>query len=51
MKRSILAFVFGTFSLSAMAAPLGSVTKTVIPAYIQQMINVYYRIMKNSPSA
>jgi len=51
MKRSIFAFLFGTFSLSAMAAPLGSVTKTVIPADVQQIINVDYRSMQNSPSA
>ena len=51
MKRSIFAFLFGTFSLSAMAAPLGSVTKAVIPADVQQIINVDYRSMQNSPSA
>src|SRR5438874_1336890 len=51
MKRTIFAFLFGTFSLSAMAAPLGSVTKAVIPADVQQIINVDYRSMQNSPSA
>jgi hypothetical protein len=51
MKRSIFAFLLGAFSLSAMAAPLGSVTKTVIPSDVQQIINVDYRSMQNSPSA
>jgi hypothetical protein len=51
MKRSIISFLFGTFSLSAMAAPLGSVSKAVIPADVQQIINVDYRSMQNSPSA
>src|SRR2546423_7673440 len=51
MKRTIFAFLFGVFSLSAMAAPLGSVTKTVIPADVQQIISVDYRTMQNSPSA
>src|SRR5262249_24209688 len=45
------AFLFGTFPLSAMAAPLGSVTKAVIPADVQQIINVDYRSMQNSASA
>lgn len=35
---------------SAMAAPLGSSTRTIIPAQVQQVISVDYRALRNSES-
>jgi hypothetical protein len=35
---------------SALAAPLGTNTRTVLPAQIQQVISVDYRVLRNSPS-
>ena len=51
MKSGILALLFAAFSLSAVAAPLNTVSRAVIPADIQQVINVDYRSMQDSPSA
>src|SRR5271165_4473547 len=36
---------------TAMAAPLSSSARTVIPSAIQQIISVDYRELRNSPSA
>jgi len=38
------------FCTSALAAPLGTSTRTVLPAQIQQVISVDYRMLRNSPS-
>ncbi len=51
MKSSFFVLVVSILSVSAMAAPLNSVSRTVIPADIQQLINVDYRSMHDSASA
>lgn len=38
------------FSIGAQAAPLGTNTRTVLPAQIQQIISVDYRALRNSSS-
>ncbi len=43
----VLAFALCT---SVLAAPLGTNTRTVLPAQIQQIISVDYRALRNSPS-
>lgn len=43
----LLSLVLGTFAL---AAPLGTSTRVVLPAHIQQIISVDYRMLRNSQS-
>jgi hypothetical protein len=51
MKRFLTAFlVAGALCTAALAAPLGTDTRTVLPAQIQQIISVDYRALRNSPS-
>ena len=51
MKRFLIAFLMtGAFCTAALAAPLGTDTRTVLPAQIQQVISVDYRALRNSPS-
>ena len=38
------------FCAGALAAPLGTNTRTVLPAQVQQIISVDYRSLRNSPS-
>ncbi len=52
MKRAaILFFVLLLCGLPALAVPLGTSARAVIPADIQQIISVDYRSLKNSPTA
>lgn len=49
MKRYILsALLAGAMVLPAMASPLGSNARTVIPAHIQQILSIDYRTLRNS---
>jgi hypothetical protein len=51
MKKILFALVVaGALCTTALAAPLGTDTRTVLPAQIQQVISVDYRAMRNSPS-
>jgi len=51
MKTISIAFLLAcVLCASALAAPLGTNTRTVLPAQIQQIISVDYRILRNSPS-
>jgi hypothetical protein len=52
MKRISIAFVIIASALcgNALAAPLGTNTRTVLPAQIQQVISVDYRMLRNSAS-
>jgi hypothetical protein len=51
MKRILIAALLaGALCSSALAAPLGTNTRTVLPAQIQQIISVDYRSLRNSPS-
>jgi len=51
MKNISIALVMVcALSIGAMAAPLGTNTRTVLPAQIQQIISVDYRSLRNSPS-
>jgi len=51
MKRFLIAFLMtGALCTAALAAPLGTDTRTVLPAQIQQVISVDYRALRNSPS-
>ncbi len=51
MKRILSAlFLAGVLCASALAAPLGTNTRTVLPSQIQQIISVDYRILRNSSS-
>lgn len=52
MKRFVLGLVVSSLLAgTALAAPLSSNARTVIPSAIQQMISVDYRELRNSPSA
>src|SRR6516164_5198143 len=51
MKKLVLCGVLSVFCLPAMAAPLSSNARTVVPAAIQQIISVDYRALRNSDSA
>ncbi|MGI9101927.1 MAG: hypothetical protein ACR2IF_05735 [Terriglobales bacterium] len=52
MKRAAILFLILLLSgLSALAVPLGTSARSVIPADIQQIITVDYRALKNSPTA
>jgi hypothetical protein len=51
MKTFLTALVLAcAFCTSALAAPLGTNTRTVLPAQIQQIISVDYRALRNSSS-
>lgn len=51
MKKILFALVIaGALCSVALAAPLGTDTRTVLPAQIQQIISVDYRALRNSPS-
>lgn len=51
MKKISIAFlVVCALGSSMVAAPLGTNTRTVLPAQIQQIISVDYRMLRNSPS-
>jgi hypothetical protein len=51
MKRTLIALLLaGALCTSALAAPLGTNTRTVLPARVQQIISVDYRSLRNSPS-
>jgi hypothetical protein len=47
---SLLAFVLLLLCGGALAAPLGTGTRAVLPAQIQQIVSVDYRALRNSPS-
>jgi hypothetical protein len=51
MKRILLFICLLLAGLPALAMPLGTSARVVIPADIQQIISVDYRALKNSPSA
>jgi hypothetical protein len=52
MKQFVLGFALaGAMCLPAVAAPLSSNARTVIPAAIQQIISVDYSTLRNSPTA
>ncbi len=52
MKRIAVCFCLLLLAgLPALAGPLGTSARTVIPADIQQIISVDYRALKNSPTA
>ncbi len=52
MKRCLVfAFILVLSGIPAMAASLGTAARTVIPAEVQQIINVDYRRMRNSETA
>ena len=51
MKALLTALLFACFVCgSVLAAPLGTNTRTVLPAQVQQIISVDYRSLRNSPS-
>lgn len=51
MKTISIAFLLAcALCTSALAAPLGTSTRTVLPAQIQQIISVDYRMLRNSSS-
>jgi len=50
MKTISIAFLACILCAGALAAPLGTNTRTVLPAQIQQIISVDYRVLRNSPS-
>lgn len=50
MKSILIALLAGILCTSVFAAPLGTNTRTVLPARIQQIISVDYRILRNSSS-
>jgi hypothetical protein len=52
MKTSLVLALFVTLCASiALAAPIGTVARTVIPSEVQQIISVDYRELANSPVA
>ncbi len=52
MKQFIFGFVLsGALCLPALAAPLSSSARTVVPSAIQQIISVDYSALRNSPTA
>jgi hypothetical protein len=51
MKRYILTLALLLSSLPVFASSLGTAARSVIPVDVQQIINVDYRRMKNSPTA
>jgi hypothetical protein len=51
MKHNlVMTFCAMALCASALAAPLGTSTRTVLPVHIQQVISVDYRALRNSPS-
>jgi hypothetical protein len=51
MKMISTAFLLAcVLCTGALVAPLGTNTRTVLPAQIQQVISVDYRVLRNSPS-
>jgi hypothetical protein len=51
MKSILTALVLaGALCTCALAAPLGTNTRTVLPSQVQQIISVDYRALRNSPS-
>jgi len=51
MKTILIALALAcALCTSALAAPLGTNTRTVLPSQIQQIISVDYRALRNSPS-
>src|ERR1700681_2287028 len=51
MKTFSIALVLAcALCTSVLASPLGTNTRTVLPAQIQQIISVDYRVLRNSPS-
>lgn len=51
MKNILIALLWASaLCTGALAAPLGTNTRTVLPAQIQQIISVDYRALRNSPS-
>lgn len=51
MKKALTALLLvGALSVGASASPLGTDVRTVLPAKIQQIISVDYRVLRNSPS-
>ncbi len=51
MKRSVLVLMVLLVALSAVAATLGTAANGVIPADVQQIISVDYRLVNNSQTA
>ena len=52
MKQFVTSlFLSGLLCLPALAAPLSSNARTVVPSAVQQMISVDYRALRDSPSA
>ena len=52
MKNFAFGLVLASFLASAaLAAPLSSNARTVVPSAIQQIISVDYRDLRNSPTA
>jgi hypothetical protein len=50
MKAFLTALLLAALCTGALAAPLGTDARTVIPAQVQQIISVDYRSLRNSPS-
>src|SRR5215471_14238220 len=50
-RKLIFTLAILSSGLPALAASLGTATRTVIPSQVQQIINVDYRRMKNSDTA
>lgn len=51
MKRILLWICVLSLAVPAVAMPLGTSSRAVIPADVQQIISVDYRALKNSPTA
>lgn len=51
MKRSVLVLLVLLLALPALAATLGTAANAVIPAEVQQIISVDYRLISNSQTA
>jgi len=52
MKQLVFGlFLSGALALSAVAAPLSSNARTVVPSAVQQIISVDYRDLRDSPTA
>jgi hypothetical protein len=51
MKRILLWICLLSLAVPAVAMPLGTSSRAVIPADVQQIISVDYRALKNSPTA
>ncbi len=51
LRKSLILLCFAILTGAALAAPLGSSVRPVIPADVQQLICVDYRALKNSDTA